>query len=336
MAMDFDTLASKLASLRERSSEDTISRPVSQASTSSSAFQFADELRSATGRIEMIAPEDDWQDEVWGNGTTKRRRQTYEWREQEAKAMNDAIGVMAINGRNLLDPNPCHLYAHEAARLTERRAEEDRTGDQSKGTTRSNSLSKYHRVAVELQRRDEDYLQMKHRLLVWIADDEEAHSEDILRFRLRYIKTLMSVYNSQLEASFKRSQENQRLHSPAHDSEERDVEEQKASRGRPRGRPKKEHVEPTIDSESRNNGADFTDADGRGPPCRGLRKTERPTAADDDVPHMNGRGPPSRGRPRGRPKNIKSRLQSTLVSTTPRRSTRVAKQTPGSSSLLMH
>lgn len=161
----------------------------------------------------------------------------------------------------------------------------------------------------------------------------------------------MSVYVSQLEASSKRFQENQIPHSPGQDSEEGDIGEQKAGRARPRGRAEKGHVEPTDDSEKHRNGDDVVGLDERGLPRRGLRKTERATAADDAVPDMNGRGPPRRGRPRGRPKSkrveptvrstgsvaqsgkvtksMKSRLQSTSVSTTPRRSTRVAERTPG-------
>lgn len=346
MAMEFNTLAGKLANLRERGSEDTISRPVSLASTSSAAFYFADELRTATGRTDKITHDDALEDRLQRYWATKGPRQERVWRDQEAEAMNEA---KARKDYELFPRGPCDAYAQEAASLSQRRAEEDLTGDHLSRPARPIPWAEYNRFAVEHQRREEDDHQMKERLSVWIPNEVEVETEikEVLQIRLRHLKALMSVYVSQLEASSKRFQENQIPHSPEQDSEEGDVEEQKAGRGRPRGRAEKEHVEPTDDSENHRNGDDILGLDERGPPRRGLRRTERATAADDAVPDMNGRGPPRRGRPKSKrveptvrstgsvaqsgkvTKSTKSRLQSTSVPTTPRRSTRVAERTPG-------
>lgn len=349
--MDFNTLAGKLANLRERGSEDTISRPVSQASTSSAVFQFADEPRTATGRTDKITHDDALEDRLQRYWAAKGPRQECVWREQEAEAMNKA---KARKDDELFHRGPCDAYAQEAAILSQRRAEEDLTGDHFSRTARPVSWAEYNRLAVEFQRREEDYHQMQERLSVWTTNDVEVQTEEVQQIQLPYIKALMSVYDSQWKASSKRFQENQIPRSPEQDSGEGDVEEQKAGRGRPRGRAKEEHVEPTDDPENHRNGDDVLGLDEQGPPRRGLRRTERATAADDAVPDMNGQGPPRRGRPRARPKSkrveptvrstgsvaqsgkvtkstksMKSRLQSTPVSTTPRRSTCVAERTPG-------
>jgi hypothetical protein len=308
MAMDFNTPAGKLANLRERGSEDTISRPVSLASTSSAAFHFADKLRTATGRTEKITHDDALEDKLQRYWATKGPRRERVWRDQEAEAMNEA---KARKDDKLFPRGPCDAYAQEAASLSQRRAEEDLTGDHFSRPARPISWAEHNRLAVEYQRREEDYHQMQERLSVWTTDDVKlkTETEEAQQIRVPYIKALMSVYDSQWKASAKRFQENQIPHSPEQDPEEGDVEEQKAGRGRPRGRAKREHVEPTDDSENHRNGDDVLGLDERGPPRRGLRKTERATAADDAVPDMNGRGPPRRGRPKS--KRVEPTVRST-------------------------
>ena len=163
--MDFNPLAGKLANLRERGSEDTISRPVSQASTSSAAFHFADELRTATGRTEKITHDDALEDRLQRYWAAKGPRQECVWREQEAEAMNEA---KAGKDHELFHRDPCDTYAQEAAILSQRRAEEDLTGDHFSRPARPISWAEYNRFAVEHQRREEDDHQMKERLSVWI------------------------------------------------------------------------------------------------------------------------------------------------------------------------
>ena len=213
MDLDINALRSTLNAVLDRPSEDPISRPASPslASTSSEALQY----HSAVYRKPLTEEEQTRRNEkserlrtlFWGDKQTRRAGD--EQFERERKALQN-LGMRGWG--------TCEAYEKDASRLAAHRTAEDGSRNISAEGYAPTWTENDQRV-LEFQRQKEDYVQLAEILSVFLVGDEECESEQVLRYRLRNLKTLLRLYDSQLHESFRRVQEDadkrkQRIQSP--------------------------------------------------------------------------------------------------------------------------
>ncbi|RMD41575.1 hypothetical protein DV735_g3547, partial [Chaetothyriales sp. CBS 134920] len=181
MDLDVNVLEGKLNAILDRPAEEPISRPASPsiASTSSEALQYHSAVYRKPETEEERAQRDQESEYLrsltWGDEPTRRAR------EEEFKQERAALGNLALRGWGM-----CEEYEQEIIRLAALRTAED---------------------ALEYQRQEEDYLQVTDKLSIFLTGDEESESERVLRYRLRHLKTLLQLYDSQWHRSFIRLRE---------------------------------------------------------------------------------------------------------------------------------
>ena len=214
MDLDMNALESKLNAVLDRPIRDFPSRPASPslASTSSEALQYHSAVYRKPPTEEERAQRDEENEYsrtlLWGDEATRRARQKQF--EQEHKALES----LAMNGWGM-----CEGYEKETLRLAALRTAEDGSRDNSaEGYTPT--WTEADQRALEFQRQKEDYLQCADKLSIFLTGDEESESEKVLRYRLRNLKTLLQLYDSQWHESFSRLREDadkrkQRTQDPA-------------------------------------------------------------------------------------------------------------------------
>jgi len=201
MDLDTNALESKLNAVLDRSAEAPTSRSASPslASTSSEALQYHSAVYQKPPTAEEQARRDEESERLrtlyWGDESTRRAC------EEQLERERVALQNLAMRGWGT-----CEAYEKEALRLATHRTAED--------VARNISAEGYAPIwtendqrALEFQRQKEDYLQLAERLSIFLTGDEESESEKILCYRLRNLKTLLRLYDSQWHDSFRRLRE---------------------------------------------------------------------------------------------------------------------------------
>jgi hypothetical protein len=202
MDLDINALGRKLNAALDRPTEDHTSRPASSpspASTSSEALQYHSAVYRKPPTEEEQARRDEESEYLrtlfWGDEPTRRAREEQFEREREA------LKSLAMRGWGM-----CEGYEKESFRLAALRTAEDGSRNISaEGYTPA--WTENDQRALEFQRQKEDYLQLADKLLIFLTGDEESESEKVLRYRLRNLKTLLRLYDSQWHESFRRLRE---------------------------------------------------------------------------------------------------------------------------------
>ncbi len=224
MDLDIKVLESRLNAVRDRPSEDPISRPASPslASTSSEALQHHSAVYRKPPTEEEQAQRDEERERTlilfWGDEPTRRRQ------EEQSRREREALQHLAMRGWGT-----CEAYEKESSRLAAHRAAEDGSRNISAEEYTPTGTENDQR-ALELERQKEDYLQLAEKLSVFLDGDAESESEEVFRYRLRNLKTLLRLYDSRWHESFRRLEEDadkrkQRIQHPTenkvdhHDSE---------------------------------------------------------------------------------------------------------------------
>jgi len=201
MDLDINALESKLNAAWDRSSKDPISRRASPslASTSSEALQYSSvvyqEPLTEDERTRRDEKSERLLTEFWGDEPTRRAQE--ERFEREQKALQD----LAMHGWGM-----CEMYEGEASGLAKSRAAEDSSRNIS-AEGYAPTWTENDQRALEFQRQKEDYVLLAKRLSVFLDGDEESEDVKVLRYRLRSLKGLLRIYDSQCHESFRRLQE---------------------------------------------------------------------------------------------------------------------------------
>ncbi|RMZ79396.1 hypothetical protein DV738_g3363, partial [Chaetothyriales sp. CBS 135597] len=218
MDLDLNVLEGKLNAILDRPTEDPAGDPASRhaspslASTSSEALQFNPAVYRKPAAEEDQAKTEQESEYLrtlfWGDEPTRRAR------DERFAEEDEALQNLAIHGWGI-----CEGYERETLRLAVLRKAEDGSRDISaEGYT--SPWTETDQRALEFQRQKEDYLQVADKLSIFLAGDEESESEKVLRYRLRNLKTLLQLYDSQWHESFGRLREDahrrkQRTQDPA-------------------------------------------------------------------------------------------------------------------------
>ena len=198
-----NALGSKLNAVleRERHTEDPTSCPASPslASTSSEALQYHPAVYRKPPTQEDQTQRDEKCEYMrslwWGDEKTRRSR------EEQFKKEDEALRNLAMCSWRL-----CEGYEEEASRLMALRAVEDRSRNNS-AEIHNPAWKEDDQLALEFQRQTEDYLTLTQTLSIFLNGDEESENKEVLRYRLKNLKTLLRLYDSQWHESLRRLEE---------------------------------------------------------------------------------------------------------------------------------